>query len=276
MSYLSLLAAPAALAVAAGVAMSTAAAEEDPGRPDVAKCTHVLGFSQTADWFMAPVFRGFLPNPVQSPEAGAIFESIVDGDKWQLQWTNGAGVDVYANPNAAAWNSPIISACEKNSDRPERLVYMISGPHGLNIAGWVADIEIALNNIRAKFPSVEVIALQPVVGAPVGDPDDSCPSPLPLPPPLDDGTGRVRASWQATPILEAVEIVAGNHPDVVAGATTRVRSCGHFVDGIGHLSNGQMLSGAATVAVDTGLFYRDFDWNCSKHESAWRHSCGQQ
>jgi hypothetical protein len=90
---------------------------------------------------------------------------VVDGDRWQLQWAGGAGADVYKNPDAAAWNANIISPCVKDSDRPERLVYMISGPHGFDVAAWVIDIEAVVINIRNKFPTVLVIALQPVVGA---------------------------------------------------------------------------------------------------------------
>jgi hypothetical protein len=246
-------------AVVSGIFSVVAKAEHDPPdfvhQPDVPKCTHVLGFSQTADWFLAPVFRRALQGAEIPPEAGAIFESIVDGDKWQLQWAGGAGVNVYANPDHPAWTSPVVSACEHKSDRPERLVYMVSGPHGLNVGAWVSDIEIVVQNIRAKFPSVRVIALQPVVGAPADEPGDACPTPTP-----STGSGLVRASWQATPILEAIEIVAAAHGDVVVGATTRLRQCGHYVDSIGHIASSTLLSGAATAAVDTGLFYKDFDW----------------
>lgn len=247
-------------AVAAGIALtSTAAIASPPGGfgdrlPDsakVVKCTHVLGFSQTADWYMAPVGRS--TNPNQPPEANAIFESIVDGDRWQLQWAGGAGADVYRNPDAAAWNANIISPCVEDSDRPERLVYMISGPHGFDVAAWVMDIEAVLVNIRNKFPTVRVVALQPVVGAPVNAAGDIC---------FTASGAAVRASWQATPILEAIKIVANLHDDVVVGATTRLRSCNHYVDSLGHIANGiaNSPSGGATAAVDTGLFYRDFDW----------------
>ena len=53
---------------------------------------------QTADWYLAPAFRNNDPN---RPEAG--------------------------------WNAPIISPCVKDSDRPERIVYVISGPFGADI-----------------------------------------------------------------------------------------------------------------------------------------------
>ena len=79
----------------------------------------------------------------------------------------------------------------------------------------------------------------------------------------DDGNERVRASWQATPILEAIGIVADGLDDVVVGATTRLKFCSHFVDRLGHISNGEFISGAADVAVTTGLFYRDFS-RCSR------------
>ena len=215
-----------------------------------ANCTLVLGFSQTADWYLAPSSRR--PDDPSHPEVGAIFESIVDGDRWQLMWAGGAGVDVYSNPDAEAWSAPIISPCVEASDRPERIVYMISGPFGADVQAWVTDTEKALHNIRDKFPSVKAIALQPVVGAPADAPGDECFIP--------DGGQRVRASWQATPILEAIELVAARLEDVVVGATTRVKHCSHFVDARGHISNGEMISGAADAAVTTGLFYRDFDF----------------
>lgn len=221
-------------------------AQPDDG--STADCTLVLGFSQTADWYLAPAFRNDDPD---RPEAGAIFESIVDGDRWQLKWANGAGVNVYSNPDAPAWNAPVVSPCVESSDRPERIVYMISGPFGTDVQAWVAEIEKALENIRRKFPSAAVIALQPVVGAPPNAAGDECFTP---------GGMRVRASWQATPILEAIEIVAGSHDGVVVGATTRLRSCSHYVDLLGHISNGEAFSGAADAAVTTGLFYRGFNF----------------
>ena len=220
------------------------------GDESTANCTLVLGFSQTADWYLAPLFRD--ADDPNRQEAGAIFESIVDGDRWQLMWTNGAGVNVYSNPDSEAWSAPIISPCAEASDRPERIVYMISGPFGEDVQAWVTEIEKAVDNIRDEFPSAKIIALQPVVGAPADAPGDACFT--------QDGDGRVRASWQATPILEAIEIVADNLDDVVVGATTRVKFCSHFVDGLGHISNGEMISGATDVAVTTGLFYREFDF----------------
>ncbi len=76
------------------------------GDESTANCTLVLGFSQTADWYLAPLFRD--AGDPNRQEAGAIFESIVDGDRWQLMWTNGAGVNVYSNPDSEAWSAPII------------------------------------------------------------------------------------------------------------------------------------------------------------------------
>jgi len=227
---------------------SAAAAAVPPAAQGTPTCTMVLGFSQTADWYLAPAFR----RDSDRPEAGAIFESIVDGDRWQLKWAGGAGVNVYSNPEAPAWNAPVISPCLEGADAPDRIVYMVSGPLGGDVPAWVAEIEQAVDNIRDKFPTAAVIALQPVVGAPADAPGDECF--------LGDGNTRVRASWQATPILEAIRSVAASRRDVVVGATTRVRACSHYVDAVGHISNGDSISGAADAAVVTGLFYRDFDF----------------
>jgi len=205
----------------------------------------VMGFSQTADWYLAPADRNGYSGK------GEIFESIVDDGNWQLKWGNGAGVNVYANPDAGAWSSQIISPCLANSDAPNRIVYMISGPHGENVDAWSADIEIALDNIREKIPSAEIIALQPVVGAPEDAEGDECFTPQ---------GQRVRASWQATPILKAINDVAGRYDDVIVGATTRLLSCDGYTDFLGHINNGTQVRGGSYAAVTTGLFYRDFDW----------------
>lgn len=208
-------------------------------------CTMVIGFSQTADWYLAPAGRnGYIGK-------GEIFESIVDDASWQLKWTNGAGVNVYANPDAQAWNSPVISPCSVNTDAPDRIVYMISGPHGEDIAAWSADIEVALGNIRQKIPSAQLIALQPVVGAPANAEGDECFTP---------NGQRVRASWQATPILKAIENVSRRYDDVIIGATTRLLSCEGYTDFLGHINNGTQVRGGSYAAVTTGLFYRNFDW----------------
>lgn len=224
----------------------TTTASAAPAVQDTPTCTLVLGFSQTADWYMAPASR----SDSDSPVVGAIFESIVDGDRWQLKWAGGAGVNVYSNPDAGAWGAPIISPCVVGSGAPERIVYMISGPFGEDVPAWAAEIEKALDNIRDKFPSAEMIALQSVVGAPADAPGDECF--------VEDGGQRVRASWQATPIIEAIRTVAAGHDDVLVGATTRLLSCDGFVDALGHISNGRSISGASYAAVTTGLFYRDF------------------
>jgi len=128
---------------------------------------------------------------------------------------------------------------------------MISGPHGENVDVWSADIEIALDNIREKIPSAEIIALQPVVGAPEDAEGDECFTPQ---------GQRVRASWQATPILKAINDVAGRYDDVIVGATTRLLSCDGYTDFLGHINNGTQVRGGSYAAVTTGLFYRDFDW----------------
>lgn len=235
----SLLVAGAAI-LALLVSMSLTAVEATAqSEPD---CTMVMGFSQTADWYMAPVRRS--TNPDQPPQAAQIFESRVDSDRWELKWQGGAGVNIWSDPNHSAWDAPILFPCEAGSGQPDRIVFMISGPFGTDEEAWANEINIALDNIRDHFPSAQAIVLQPVVGAPEGL--DEC---------FHDGT-RVRASWQAKHIVNAIEVVAPQHDDVVVGALTRVKSCDHYSDSLGHIDGG----GAAAAGADTGQFYSDFDW----------------
>jgi hypothetical protein len=122
------------------------------------QCTQVIGFSQVGaantGWYTAGV-------------SASNFEQIVGDSIWQLLWNGGAGVDKWKDPTYAGWNNTIVSACLTNSTAPDRVLLSISGPHGTNVAQWVADINSTIGTIRIKYPSVQHIILQPVVGGPV-------------------------------------------------------------------------------------------------------------
>lgn len=209
---------------------------------DSVDCTLVLGFSQTADWYMAPVDRSFDDSLSQ---AAAVFESRLDGDNWQLMWFPGAGVNRWSDPNYVGWTfAPTLFPCATSSDAPERVVFMISGPFGSDVDAWADEIDEAISVIREKIPSADMIALQSVVGPPKGH--DEC---------LIDGNA-VRASTQWKYIAEAIEQVAPEHEDVVVGALPRLHSCAHYTDTLGHIGG----PGGTSVAASLAKFYDRFDW----------------
>lgn len=224
-------------------AVASAAPPPHAGPPaaDDAECTLVIGFSQTADWYMAPEGRS---QDDSAERAAAIFEGGVHGDNWQLLWQGGAGPEFWSDPDFHAWDNDILFPCASGSEEPDRIVYMVSGPHGDDEEVWANLTRDAIDTIRDKYPSAETISLESIVGPPEGETE--C---------FLDGT-RVRASWQYFHIVNALHEVADSDPDVVTGAMARVKSCDHYVDAQGHLDG----PGGASTAAAMRQFYRTFDW----------------
>lgn len=200
-------------------APAAGAASEDPSRSF--SCTLVIGYSQVAEWY----------------RAGGAFESTIGDDRWELLWNGGAGVDRWRNPDYEGWSEPLHSPCSSGSNAPDRVLLSISGPYGADETKWADAIAATVVAIRRKYPSVERIVLQPVVGGP-GHRD--C---------LVDGD-RVRASWQHAHIDHAIAGVV-NRVDVVAGLSPEVRSCADYRDALGHLTP----AGATAAGGSIGAYY---------------------
>jgi hypothetical protein len=115
---------------------------------------------------------------------------------------------------------------------PDRVLLSVSGPHGTNVTQWVADIDSTIKTIRIKYPSVQHIILQPVVGGPA---HQTCYS----------GIDSVRASWQHKYIDSAIAIVVGMNINVSAGCSPEVSNCSDYGDNLGHFAS-------ATVAQTIG------------------------
>jgi hypothetical protein len=168
-------------------------------------CTEVIGFSQTAQWYL------------DAPD----FEDVVGTAGWQLLWRTGAAIDLWADPNFSGWSAPIESPCADGSDAPDRVVLTISKQvFEDDVTVWTQDILAAVQTVGDKYPDVEQIVLQPVVGGPGhatcihnGDP--------------------VRASVNHPVIDAAIAKAVGG--DVVAGFSPEVRTCDDYQDAIGHL-----------------------------------------
>ena len=179
------------------------------GQDESFSCTLVIGFSQTAQWY----------------RASGTFESIVEDDRWQLKWAGGAGVDRWSDPDNRAWDAEVLSACARQADSPDRIVFSISGPFGEDEDAWIDAIERSLELVRQRFPSARSIVLVPVVGGPS---HRDC---------TFEGR-RVRASWQHAYIDAAIERVvdADDSGLLHAGPSPEVRTCDDYRDALGHLT----------------------------------------
>jgi hypothetical protein len=187
-------------------------------------CTHVIGFSQTREWY----------------EAEGAFESPAGDERWQLNAVNGAGIDRWRDPDFEGWNEAPTSPCASASAAPDRVVLNVTGGFGDREAGWVNAITEAIAVVRAKIPSATTIVLQSVVGGP--DHGDC----------YFDGT-RIRDSWSHKHVDAAIAAVAGG--DVVVGASPHVDTCADYRDTSAHLTP----DGAARLGARLGAFYAAFD-----------------
>jgi hypothetical protein len=184
-------------------------------------CTQVIGFSQTRQWFL------------DAPD----FEQVVGTDGWQLLWRGGGEIDLWADPDYRGWLEPIRSPCAAGSNAPDRVVLTISKQLFEDDPDvWAQDIRAAVETVRDKYPGVERILLQPVVGGPGHDRCEFQGDP-------------VRASVNHPTIDQAIADVAGG--DVVAGASPEVRTCADYADTPGHLTD----AATGPVGRAVGEFY---------------------
>ncbi|RMD98850.1 MAG: hypothetical protein D6812_12725 [Deltaproteobacteria bacterium] len=189
--------------------------------PEDFACTEVIGFSQTRQWYV-----------------DSDFETLVEDGAWQLRAPSGASIDRWADPTYAGWAQPPYSSCtEGDSTAPDRVLLTVSGDFGEDVRAWVEAIEAVVHLIQEeKYPQVERIMLQAVVGGPQAHGDPPCPA----------GDGFVRASYQQPYIYEATQIVAEEENaagrDVIPGADPHVERCEDYQDATGHLTSGASLA----------------------------------
>jgi hypothetical protein len=200
-------------------------------------CTQVLGYSQTAQWYLGGDQNG----------ATAAFELAVSDDHWQVQACGGAGVQRWADPEFSCWTSQIRSPCANGTDTPERFLISISdgGLPDDDVQRWADAIQGTIDALRINHPQVQSIILQPVVGVPN---DGPC---------WRDGDGppaqQVRATRNHPTIDQAIAQLVGG--DVIAGMSPEVRECTDYTDGVGHF----IFEAEAAIGAIIGQFYAEFD-----------------
>lgn len=111
-------------------------------------CNEVLGIGLTNEWYTAG------------------FEDGVDGSRWQLRWSQGATMDVYADPGAAAWRAPVVSPCASATAAPDRVLFVAWSWAIHDADTWRVTLERAVNTVRSKVPSARAIELLTIVRGP--------------------------------------------------------------------------------------------------------------
>jgi hypothetical protein len=190
-----------------------------------ARCTLVIGLSQTQNWF----------------EGGA-FEALptIRDEQWEILAEAGADVSVWSDPNARAYSEAPTSACDRP---PDRVVFQVvaAGWRSRPVEDQVGDLQASIANIRATWPSVEVIELIPVVGGP-----DALPCEIPT----QVGARTVDASGM-NPAMTALIAQVANGQDVLAGPDLLLADCRQYLDGLGHLTQ----EGSEYIASVIAAYY---------------------
>jgi hypothetical protein len=104
-------------------------------------CNQVTGGKLTEEWFIAG------------------FETVVDNARWQVKWREDAYVEQWADAQSSFWTAQVDSTCASSTNAPDRLVFGTVSFKYKTQAEWRSGITQAVNNFKAKWPSVRRIDL---------------------------------------------------------------------------------------------------------------------
>jgi len=183
-------------------------------------CNLIIGLLVTQEWFNAG------------------FETVAPNANWELKAAHYAYTQEWANPNSTFWATPITSACTKNADMPDRVIYVALNWDYTTAAQWESDVTKDVNVIKMKYPSVKNIELLTVV---------RCPLSCGTPPPRPGETCYVEPYSD-----QALAAVAAKMPDLVTvGPKFQDDTCTDF------LNLGTHMTTAATAAtgIKIGTYY---------------------
>jgi hypothetical protein len=169
-----------------------------------------MGVSVTGDWF------------------GAGFEKAVgDGSKWQAVWRKHAFVDQWSDPKNELWSIAPQSACTKDADQPDRILFTGVNWEFKTAQQWTTALTGVVHALQVRYPRVKRIELLTMLRGPG---NQSCGSPMTVVAPHVD---------------EAVASVAAAFPRLVqVGPKLEAPSCAVFAKGGPHFTE----TGVAEVA----------------------------
>lgn len=193
------------------------------------------------------------------------YARIANPANHELLWSSGGSIDLWADSNYAGWagtsgdpanTDGLINGVGGDSaiqaslhtDQVDRVILCVSGvsislhsPGGFTqvVSEWGGYIDTAIANVRAKYPNVRMIILQPGVGGPSGGATqcvastttDGDPSGFALP------SNVVRSAYTSPYIRAAVN--SRQKGNVRVGFAYNVSACSGFRDWSGHMNPGE-------------------------------------
>ncbi|HEY0710851.1 MAG TPA: hypothetical protein VGG33_28865 [Polyangia bacterium] len=146
-------------------------------------CSWVIGITTTGEWYRAG------------------FEQVVDNARWQVTPIEMGHLEKWADPMHPIWNSPIMSACARNTRMPDRVVFMATKYEWTTLQEFIPAYVAFVNNIKTKYPTVKRIDLMTYGRAPG---NMEC-----------RGANRPSYSWIKPVQDEAAQMIAAMYPGFV-------------------------------------------------------------
>jgi hypothetical protein len=181
-------------------------------------CNQVTGGKLTYEWFAAG------------------FENVVDNRRWQAKWREDAYVEEWADPQSSFWSAQVDSACASNTTAPDRLVFGTVSFKFKTQVEWRTNITAAVNNFKARWPTVRRIDLVTQIRGPN---NMLCPTPptagetIAVPPEQDAAMADVAAAFPGF-------VFVG--PKVVAHSCSEFQGGGPHLTAAGNMANVAVLS----------------------------------
>jgi hypothetical protein len=187
-----------------------------PAPPEYA-CTLLIGLGVTSEWFTAD------------------FERAVGDAQWQAMFRKGTFVQDWADPAHDAWSEPIVSACSRNAQAPDRVVFVAANWDFKTVDEWLEPLRRLVETIKSKHPSAKRIELMTVVR-----------------PPGNVSCGGAKSA--VAPIIdEAIAEVSGSFPGLVQAAPKfELPSCDAFTKGGPHFTPEGGAQAARIIAAHYG------------------------
>jgi hypothetical protein len=181
-------------------------------------CNQLTGGKLTEEWFIAG------------------FEKTVDDSRWQVKWREDAYVEVWADAQSSFWSAQVDSTCTNGSTTPDRLVFGTVSFKYKTQAEWRTGITQAVNNFKARWPSLRRVDLVTQIRGPN---NQLCPTA-----PIAGETIAVPAEQDAA----MAEVAAAFPGFVFVGPEVEAHSCADFQGGGPHLTAAGNMANVSVLA----------------------------
>ena len=179
--------------------------------------TEILGFSQTYQWYTGQPFEFPISDPTFKPQKMFLAEYEASAN-CQARFGFGGDLTKWKDENFVGYEGHVVHNITRVRSEITRLIFNVSG-ETRTVAEWESDIEEVVEILLKKYPNLQELYLQPVIGG-------------------VDATSNVRAVKNHPYIVEAINaVVARSAPGLLRrGAVVQLPN-DDFGDMIGHLTS---------------------------------------